>query len=114
MMRPTPDADGVTRVFSKELWDDPKIGTFLREAGFAPDDQRNIMRTADDYIALFAAARDRLQQRTEAFNAEMAARKGYCRAAPFFWSSTSRSGTANMAPSSMPRWISSASTNGVS
>ena len=83
MMRPTPDADGVTRVFSKELWDDPKIGSFLREAGFAPDDQRNIMRTADDYIALFAAARYRLQVRTETFNAEMAARHGYCRAMPF-------------------------------
>ncbi|RWC97196.1 MAG: hypothetical protein EOS32_05005 [Mesorhizobium sp.] len=57
MMRPTPDSDGVTRVFSKELWNDPKIGSMLRELGFAPDDQRNIMRTADDYIALFAAAR---------------------------------------------------------
>ena len=83
MMRPTPDADGVTRVFSKELWDDPKIGSFLREAGFAPDDQRNIMRTADDYIALFAAARYRLQVRTETFNSEMTARHGYCRATPF-------------------------------
>jgi hypothetical protein len=83
MMRPTPDADGVTRVFSKELWDDPKIGSFLREAGFAPDDQCNIMRTADDYIALFAAARYRLQVRTETFNDEMAARHGYCRATPF-------------------------------
>lgn len=83
MMRPTPDADGVTRVFSKELWDDPKIGSFLREAGFAPDDQRNIMRTANDYIALFAAARYRLQLRTEAFNAEMAARHDYCCATPF-------------------------------
>ncbi|MBA1141422.1 hypothetical protein [Mesorhizobium neociceri] len=82
-MRPTPDRDGVTRVFSKELWDDPKIGSFLREAGFAPDDQRNIMRTANDYIALFAAARYRLQLRTEAFNAEMAARHDYCRAMPF-------------------------------
>ena len=83
IMRPTPDADGVTRVFSKELWDDPKIGSFLREAGFAPDDQRNIMRTADDYIALFAAAKYRLQVRTETFNTEMTARHGYCRATPF-------------------------------
>ena len=40
-MRPTPDADGVTRVFPKELWDDPKIGQFLREVGFAPDDARS-------------------------------------------------------------------------
>ena len=45
-MRPTPDADGVTRVFSKELWDDPKIGKFLQDVGFAPDDARNILPTA--------------------------------------------------------------------
>jgi hypothetical protein len=83
MMRPTPDADGVTRVFSKELWDDPKIGSMLRQLGFAPDDARNVMRTADDYIALFAAAKKRLQERVEAFNSEMAARHGYCRAAPY-------------------------------
>ena len=67
-MRPTPDADGVTRVFPSELWDDPKIGTILREAGFAPDDARNILPTAEDYIALFAAAKQRLHR----FRAELA------------------------------------------
>jgi len=82
-MRPVPDADGVTRVFSKELWDDPKIGNLLRECGFAPDDARNILPTADDYIALFAAARKRLEERTEAFNRDMTMRHGYCRAVPF-------------------------------
>jgi hypothetical protein len=82
-MRPTPDADGVTRVFPRELWDDPKIGKLLREVGFAPDDARNILPTADDYMALFAAARKRLEERTEAFNREMTMRHGYCRAAPF-------------------------------
>ncbi|KRR08943.1 hypothetical protein CQ12_08225 [Bradyrhizobium jicamae] len=82
-MRPTPDADGVTRVFPKELWDDPKIGNFLREVGFAPDDARNILPTAQDYIALFAAAKKRLDERTEAFNRDMTARHGYCRAVPF-------------------------------
>jgi hypothetical protein len=82
-MRPTPDADGVTRVFSRELWDDPKIGKLLREVGFAPDDARNILPTADDYIALFAAARKRLEERTETFNREMTERHGYCRATPF-------------------------------
>ncbi|KRR26946.1 hypothetical protein CQ14_30300 [Bradyrhizobium lablabi] len=82
-MRPTPDADGVTRVFPKELWDDPKIGNFLREVGFASDDARNILPTADDYIALFAAAKKRLDERTEAFNRDMTARYGYCRAVPF-------------------------------
>ena len=82
-MRPTPDADGVTRVFSRELWDDPKIGQFLREVGFAPDDARNILPTAEDYIALFAAAKQRLHERTEAFNRDMTMRHGYCHAVPF-------------------------------
>ena len=82
-MRPTPDADGVTRVFPRELWDDPKIGKFLQEAGFAPDDARNILPKAEDYIALFAAAKKRLDERTEAFNREMTMRHGYCHAVPF-------------------------------
>ncbi len=82
-MRPTPDADGVTRAFSRELWDDPKIGKLLRDVGFAPDDARNVLPTANDYIALFAAAKQRLEERTEAFNREMTMRHGYCRAAPF-------------------------------
>jgi hypothetical protein len=83
VLRPTPDADGVTRVLSKEIWDDPKIGPTLRELGFTPDDPRNIRRTDDDYKALFAAAYNRLQERADAFNREMAARHGYCHAAPF-------------------------------
>lgn len=83
IMRPQPDSDGVTRVFSKEFWDDPKRGAFLREHGFAPDDARNIQRTAEDYIALFAAAKKRLLERTAEFNREMTARHGYCNAAPF-------------------------------
>jgi hypothetical protein len=82
-MRPTPDADGVTRVFPSELWDDPKIGAILREAGFAPDDARNILPTAEDYIALFDAAKQRLHERTEAFNRDMTMRHGYCHAVPF-------------------------------
>ena len=82
-MRPTPDADGVTRVFPSELWDDPKTGKLLREVGFAPDDFSNILPTTEDYVALFAEARERLDERTEAFNREMTERHGYCRALPF-------------------------------
>jgi hypothetical protein len=82
-VRPIPDADGVTRVFSRELWDDPEIGKTLRECGFAPDDARNILPTAEDYIALFDAARKRLDARAEAFNRDMTMRHGYCRAVPF-------------------------------
>jgi hypothetical protein len=83
IMRPSPDADGVSRVFSKELWDDPKIGDVLRRCGYNPDDARNILPTADDYIAMFAEAKKRLQARIDAFNRDMTARHGYCRAAPF-------------------------------
>src|SRR5262245_52664502 len=79
-----PDADGVMRVFPKEIWDDPKVGTMLRELGFNPDDPRNISRTAEDYGAMFAASSKQLEARVEAFNGDMAARYGYCRAAPFF------------------------------
>jgi hypothetical protein len=85
MMRDrTPDADGVMRVFPKEIWDDPKAGALLREVGFSPDDPRNIVRTAEDYGALFAAASKRLEERVAAFNREMTARHGYCHAMPFF------------------------------
>ena len=82
-MRPTPDSDGVTRVLSKEHWNDPKIGAMLQQCGFAPDDPRNIPRTADDYADLIEAAFKRLQERVEAFDREMTDRHGYCRAAPF-------------------------------
>ena len=82
-MRPIPDADGVTRVLPRQLWDDPEIGKTLRECGFAPDDARNILPTAEDYIALFDAARKRLDERAEAFNRDMTMRHGYCRAVPF-------------------------------
>ena len=80
----TPDADGVMRVFPKEIWDDPKAGALLREVGFAPDDPRNIVRTAEDYGALFTAASKRLEERVATFNREMTARHGYCHAMPFF------------------------------
>lgn len=83
MMQPVADADGVTRVFPKELWDDPNIGPMLREIGLSPDDPCNIQRTAQDYLDLFAAAKTRLHERVAEFNREMTARHGYCNAAPF-------------------------------
>jgi len=41
---PGPDADGVTRVMPKEIWDGPH-GDFLREIGVSPDDASNVMPT---------------------------------------------------------------------
>ncbi|GKQ51311.1 hypothetical protein [Bradyrhizobium sp. Ce-3] len=81
--RPPPDADGATPVFHKQLWNHPQIGSLLRDAGFAPDDERAIAPAADDRLAVFAAANKRLQARTETFNGDMTARHGHCQAVPF-------------------------------
>lgn len=81
-MRPTPDDDGVTRVFPKALWDDPKTGDFLRQMGMDPDAPRNRVTTSEEHIARFARAREALMERTAAFNRERAARYGHCNARP--------------------------------
>ena len=82
-LRPAPDADGVTRVFPKEFWGDPKIGGFLRDVGFDPDAPKNVLPTMDDYRAKFARAKAELDQRVADFNRANQARFGHCRAAPF-------------------------------
>lgn len=77
-----PDEDGVTRVFPKELWDDPQIGQLLRDVGLDPDDEKNRVRTAEDWIAIFKRAEHDLVQRTVAYSREMEEQHGYCRAMP--------------------------------
>ncbi|MGF6310205.1 hypothetical protein ABIB82_003170 [Bradyrhizobium sp. i1.8.4] len=81
--RPAPDADGTPPVFHKQLWNHPQIGSLLRDAGFAPDDEGRVVAAGDDHLAVFAAANRRLQQRTETFNRDMTARHGHCQAMPF-------------------------------
>ena len=81
--RPAPGADVAAPAFHKTQWDDPRIGSMLRDAGFAPDDAGSIVPTADNRLAVFAAANKRLQERTETFNRDMTARHGYCNAVPF-------------------------------
>ena len=81
--RPAPDADSAPPAFHKKQWDDPRIGSMLRDAGFAPDDAGSIAPTADNRLAVFAAANRQLQQRTETFNRDMTARHGHCNAVPF-------------------------------
>jgi hypothetical protein len=82
MLRRTPDADGVTRILPKGLWDHPKVGDFLRQMGMHPDDQRNRIPTAEDHIARFARSREALMHRHDAFNRENAAKYGHCNARP--------------------------------
>ncbi|MHC2462836.1 hypothetical protein [Bradyrhizobium embrapense] len=82
-LRPAPDAAGAAPAFHKKQWEDPRIGPMLRDAGFAPDDAASIAPSADNRLAVFAAASQRLQERTESFNRDMTARHGYCHALPF-------------------------------
>ena len=82
MMQPTPDDDGVTRVFPKALWNDPKIGGFLRQMGMDPDAPKNRVTTAEQHIARFARAREALMERMAAFNRDMTAKYGHCNARP--------------------------------
>ncbi len=51
---PGPDDDGITRVIPKEIWEG-RNGDFLRELGFSPDDDHNIIKTAADYQRIFDA-----------------------------------------------------------
>lgn len=81
--RPAPDVDRAAPAFHKMQWDHPQIGSLLRDAGFVPDDEHSVAPTADNSLAVFEAASRRLQQRTEAFNRDMAAQHGYCHALPF-------------------------------
>ncbi|MEY9178148.1 hypothetical protein ABIF29_003377 [Bradyrhizobium elkanii] len=81
--RPVPGAECATPAFHKQQWDHPLIGSMLRDAGFAPDDEAGIVPTADNRLAVFAAASKRLQDRTETFNRDMTARHGHCHAVPF-------------------------------
>lgn len=82
-LRPAPGAGGAAPAFHKRQWEDPRIGPMLRDAGFAPDDAASIVPTADNRLAVFAAANQRLQERTESFNRDMTARHDHCRALPF-------------------------------
>ena len=63
---PGPDADGVSRVIPKNVWDGPQ-GDFLREIGASPDDPHNLMPTQE----LIQARFDRKREEQEAFLAEV-------------------------------------------
>jgi hypothetical protein len=70
------DADGVARVFPKELWDNPQIGDALRKAGYTPDMPQNVLETREDRVARVKASAMRGIQREMALKAELQARHG--------------------------------------
>lgn len=67
---PGPDADGVSRVIPKEIWDGPQ-GDFLREIGASPDDASNLMPTPESVQARFAEMRKRQDVFMADINKEM-------------------------------------------
>jgi len=70
------DADGVARVFPKELWDNPQIGDTLRKAGYTPDMPQNVLETREDRVARVKASALRGIQREMALKAELEAKHG--------------------------------------
>jgi len=70
------DADGVARVFPKELWDNPQIGDTLRKAGYTPDMPKNVLETREDRVARVKASALRGIQREMALKAELEAKHG--------------------------------------
>lgn len=75
ILRAQADADGVARVFPRELWEDPRIGGFLREMGFSPDDPDNLLPDPQTYYRdRFADARRALDARIAALREAAAAR----------------------------------------
>ena len=61
------DSDGVSRVFSKELFEG-EVGAFLRSAGFSPDMPGNILPTAETFATLEARYRNELDAFVESAN----------------------------------------------
>src|SRR5690349_2754411 len=55
-----PDADGISRLFSKELFTGER-GEFLKSLGFSPDAVGNIAWTADTFATLDARQREKLE-----------------------------------------------------
>ena len=70
------DSDGVARVFSKELWDDPERAEFLRKAGYMPDMRGNVLETREDRVARVKASAMRGLQREMALTAELQVKHG--------------------------------------
>lgn len=75
-----------THIIPSELWDDPKLGSFLREAGVKPDDPNNLIQTYQkEYEDRIKRSQSEMNARLSTFNENIAREKGdACRAVAFF------------------------------
>lgn len=67
---PGPDADGVSRVIPKEIFDG-EMGDFLRQCGMSPDDPSNMMATPELMQARADAAKAAQDKLVAAANAQL-------------------------------------------
>jgi hypothetical protein len=65
--RPRPDADGVTRITPKELFDNPETAELYRRIGLTADSPENIVKTSQDHQAIA----DRCEGERSAFFARL-------------------------------------------
>jgi hypothetical protein len=85
ILRAKADDDGIARVFPRTMWEDPRMGKFLREMGLAPDDPQNVLPSPHDYYrSRFADARRDHDLRIEALRRSHAAGHPECRIMPLF------------------------------
>lgn len=68
--KPSPDADGVTRLIPQEMFSGPH-GDMLKKLGFGPDDPSNLVPTQESIDAEFARRRAQQDQFLEKVNAQM-------------------------------------------
>ena len=76
---PGPDADGVSRVIPKAIFDGSQ-GEFLKKLGFGPDDPQNLLVTQDLANARFDARREDQERFLKTINSQL---PGDCRVIPW-------------------------------
>jgi hypothetical protein len=70
---------------SPELWNDPKLGGFLRHIGASPNDPSNLIPTEQEIADRVSAAQAAVEKRTEERNRELRQKAGADRqVVPFF------------------------------
>jgi hypothetical protein len=77
---------GDGHIIPTELWDDPKLGSFLREIGLKPDDPSNLIENRrKEHDERIRKSQDDMNAREAAFNENLKKTKGEnCGAVAFF------------------------------
>jgi len=84
--QPAPGHLGGGRIIPAEVWNDPKLGSFLDEIGLKPDDPSNLIQNRQkEHDERIGKSQDGMNAREAAFNENLKKAKGEnCRAVAFF------------------------------